>query len=145
MGEMRRTSLSTGTRTWYGAMLAALVMTMVIPSAAQAGIRYAGPGGVGSEPCSDAMNPCGIETAVEGSVANGDEIVVQPGTYTISNTLTVDDAVSVHGVSGQARPKVVNSGTDGIIVVNAGAVVRGLDVEHSGSSVGLNIALGLAE
>lgn len=77
-------------------------------SQADAAQRFATEAGTGAV-CSQAA-PCGIETAVEGAVAN-DDVTVAPGTYDLGNhDLFASVAnLSVHGPAGGPRPRIVSS------------------------------------
>ena len=58
-----------------------------------AAVRFAEPGVGGANPACPQSDPCDIEEAVE--MAGGtDEVVILTGTYTLSNSLTIN------GVSG---------------------------------------------
>lgn len=57
--------------------LAATVLLLAAPSAADAATRYAAPGASGPEPCAE-IDRCDIEVAVE-QASPGDTAVVAPG------------------------------------------------------------------
>jgi hypothetical protein len=95
-------------------------------SQASAATRYAevdgdgpssGPGACPSE------NPCALEAAVEDpSVANGDEVIVLPGTYFLeANNLVINDSITVRGQSAGHRPLISGSATglDALVLVQA--------------------------
>jgi hypothetical protein len=94
-------------------MLAAIVMivfTLVAAPAAHAAVRYAAPtGGATSGACAAAA-PCTLEVAVN-SAADGDEVVVEPGTYTLAKKLTPRGALDIHGDRDHAWPRIVGPGT----------------------------------
>ena len=116
-----------------GVTLATIVLAslLVAASPATASVRYASPSGSPSSPaCSPA--PCDLQTAVE-SAADGDEVVVDPGTYVESDELDVSAAILVRGDrratlhrswSRRRRPP--------SRVTSPGALLRGLTVVHSG-------------
>src|SRR5215212_3785926 len=87
------------------AVLAALLL-LLFAATAIAAPRYTEPGKNGPEPCTEAA-PCSIKRAIEDAPTNGTEVVVKPGTYSISSTILVDRKLNIHGVDGQARPKLV--------------------------------------
>ena len=86
-------------------------------------------------------------------VADGDEVVVLPGTYEPQATqLVVDNAITVHGIDGQPMPVVPFPSTvtdDAVRLAAAGATLRWLRIEHdAGSASGLNmgaVTAGVAE
>jgi hypothetical protein len=90
--------------TVLGAVLAAATITASASAAAQ---RYAGPTGSGTA-CSSA-SPCSITDAVKGA-GWGDEVIVAPGDYTLTATLKTPFPITVHGVAGQPRPRLLFSG-----------------------------------
>jgi hypothetical protein len=73
-------------------------------------VRYAAPGGAGSDPCTDREQPCPLFVAV--SVAQqDDEVVLAPGAYSDTagdlgsqNHISTPVGVSVHGEPGRPRP-----------------------------------------
>jgi len=102
--------LASGTsRLAFLSVLAALVaMAATSPAASAASQRYASPTGDGSD-CT-AAHPCGITQAIGPALA-GDEVIVAPGDYSITGTsLFAPAQVTIHGVAGQPRPRVLFSG-----------------------------------
>src|SRR3954452_6537066 len=67
---------------------------------------YATPSPDATADCSQA-HPCDIGTAV--AAGPGSEVVVLPGTYSVSTTLFAGNTVDIHGVAGQPRPKIVST------------------------------------
>jgi hypothetical protein len=102
--------------TLLGTILAAATIT---PAASQAAQRYASPTGVGTAPCTSA-NPCSVTKAVSGA-GIGDEVIVKPGDYPLTTTLAAPSAITIHGVAGQPRPRLLFSGPgqDGVRVVSS--------------------------
>src|SRR3954449_3820609 len=99
------------------AMLAA-VACLAFPGSALASVRYSSPNAVGAEPCS-ADAPCPLATAINGAL-NGDEVVVNAGDYVIPSSaadcstgptdgLDIAHSITVHGVAGQPRPRIIGS------------------------------------
>ena len=76
-------------------------------SAASAAQRYASPASAGTT-CSSA-SPCGITDAIAGA-ATGDEVIVSPGDYPLTATLTDSSQITIHGAAGQPRPRLLFSG-----------------------------------
>jgi hypothetical protein len=126
------------------AAIAAAALTVIAAPSASAAIRYAEPGGDGPAATCPESNPCDIQVAVENPiVANGDEVVVLPGTYNLgsamdsTSNLDINDAIDLHGAAGQPRPTITQSGgtgsTVGVATANAtGAVVRDLAIDKTG-------------
>jgi hypothetical protein len=83
---------------------------------ADAVTRYAEVGGdgppSGAEPCPLA-NPCDLQASVEdASVANGDEVIVLPGSYDLgTSTLTIGDSITVRGQGPGQRPLISGTAT----------------------------------
>jgi hypothetical protein len=85
--------------------LAALTATSV----AEAAQRYASPGAVG-EVCSKEV-PCSLKQAITKAKA-GDEVIVNPGTYTESSGLQTPagvENINIHGAAGGTMPVIVAS------------------------------------
>lgn len=119
--------------------LIAVVAACAAPAAAQAAQRYADPGGSGTA-CTQG-SPCSLDTAVEdSSVADGDEVIVMPGTYSTADVL-VTDAISLHGEAGQPRPTINVSSGNGLRVSDVATVS---DLKIAGTSVGIYADLGSA-
>jgi hypothetical protein len=79
---------------------------VMLPAAASAAVRYANPAGTSNLACGQA-DPCDIVTAVS-DAANGDTVIIQPGTY--SPTMTLDDNGFTLDIQGQAGSlPVINS------------------------------------
>ena len=87
------------------------------PAASAATQRYADPIGSGTD-CSSAI-PCSITEAVTGAGA-GSEVIVAPGDYSLTQTLIVPADLTIHGVAGKPRPRLLFSG----------AGQNGLRLEH---------------
>jgi hypothetical protein len=121
------------------ATLAFAALLACVPTAA-ADTRYAGPSGMGADPCADSINPCSLEDAVGGdTVMPDDEVVLLPGTYTLPSGLFFQD-IAVGGQPGQPRP-VLMAGS-GVTVENGGSgsappVLRDVEIVHSGGATGL--------
>lgn len=80
--------------------LAVVLWVMIGAAPAQATTRFASPAGTGST-CSSAA-PCSLQTAVSQS-GSGDQVVMGPGTYSITTTLQVS-GFALRGTGGQPRP-----------------------------------------
>jgi hypothetical protein len=93
-------------RSRLGTVLTAGVL-LLVAAPASAAVRYAEPGGNGPVSSCPQSNPCDIQDAVENAtVADGDEVVLLPGTYALPATdaLEIDSVIDLHGVAGAARP-----------------------------------------
>jgi hypothetical protein len=98
------------------------------PAASAAAQRYAGPtGSVGD--CSSA-SPCDIKQAVTGAAA-GDEVIVSPGDYPLTTTLGTQAPITIHGVAGQPRPRLLFSGPGQQgLQVTSGSTLRYVEVDQ---------------
>ena len=94
-------------RGWLAAITYLAVLALAGPAAAAT--RYASPTGPAAGNCEDPSQPCNLEYAVNTVGAGGDEIVVFAGDYPIASTLGVDPGMNLHGVAGQARPRIISS------------------------------------
>lgn len=119
--------------------LAALITVAALiwaSAASAAGPRYASPSGSAAQDCTTPATACDITTALEGSGANqpttGQEVVVEPGTYVVSTTLTPHVDLNIHGVLGQPRP--VIQGSTSLLHPQAfnGTMISYLDLEYLG-------------
>jgi Divergent InlB B-repeat domain len=83
-----------------------------VPAAA-ASVRYASQLGSGPQPCLQTA-PCDLVTAATGTgadgVANGDQVVVEPGTYSLASELDIEDAINIGGMPGQPLPTLSGAG-----------------------------------
>jgi hypothetical protein len=82
-----------------------IALTLVVAPAAGAAVRYASPDGATTAACSVA-DPCALQTAVN-SAADGDEVVVTPGTYTLAKKLVPRGELDIHGDRDHAWPRIV--------------------------------------
>jgi hypothetical protein len=113
--------------TLLGTILAAATTA---PAASEAAQRYASPTGAGTASCTAAM-PCSVTKAVTGA-GIGDEVIVRPGDYPLTKTLTTPAPITIHGVAGQPRPRLLFSGAgqDGVRVVS-GSTLQYVTVEQA--------------
>lgn len=91
----------------YGAAIAA-ALALAAPASSEAAQRYASPSGFGLQ-CTQKLS-CLLDDAVTKASAH-DEVIVQPGDYTLTKTLDTPDQVSIHGVARQPRPQITFSGS----------------------------------
>ena len=101
------------------ALLAAFVLLLVFAAPAGAALRYADPTGVGASPCNPTA--CSLKVAIEGA-QDGDEVLVGPGVYTQTTTISVAKAITVGGAVGMP-PTIGLQGVQ-FEVRNAGASIH---------------------
>jgi hypothetical protein len=90
------------------ALVGAVVALAVGAGSAQAAVRYAAPNGDGPAAKCQRANPCDLQDAVEHStVGDGDAVVVLPGTYSLEDTVRVEDAIEVHGQIQRRPPHLI--------------------------------------
>ena len=103
-------------------------MASTAPAASAATQRYASPGGSGTN-CAAAA-PCDFRQAVEGAKA-GDEVIVTPGDYTLSQDVNDPATLTIHGVAGQPRPRLHFSGPNGDgLWLQHGSNLRYVEIEQ---------------
>jgi hypothetical protein len=131
---------------WRAAGIVGTLLTcLAVAAPASAATRYAEPNGNGPEPC-DLSDPCNLQTAVEGTVTDGDGVILLPGTYVETDELDdVNDAIDMHGQAGQPRPTIMSSAAAALFSNDPGTVIHHLDIEHSGSLYGLFLSAGTAD
>jgi len=116
----------------------AVIVVLAVPAFASAAVRYAEPGAGGADPTCPQSDPCDLEEAVE-LAADGDEIVILTGTYTLADGLSIGGiGTVVHGESNQPRPVLQTSGFTGVALSNTGSTLRHFAIEHTGGGAGLN-------
>ena len=102
--------------------------------------RYVTPNGSSSplNPCNDSGNPCALQRALDAAFP-GDDIVLEPGDYNQANTLAVTKTLSIHGVQGQPRPRLIFSAAyaDSVRVESPNTTIRYLEIQSFG--VGLRL------
>ena len=125
---------------------AALLATAAPALAAE---RFASTAGVAGGSCDTEAIACTLEFAVETAAVDGDVVTVLPGTYSASSSIDVSDAIIVRGAPGQARPLLNSTSTGGgVVVSNAGATLRRLEIVHNaaaGATPGLAFSAGTVE
>jgi hypothetical protein len=114
------------------ALLAVVLGSAVGAAAASGATVYATPSPDATHDCTQA-HPCAIEQAVAASP--GSEVIILPGTYSVSNILFAGNTVDIHGVDGQPRPRVVSTyGFAALELFGDNATLRHLEIETTGSS-----------
>lgn len=115
------------------AALAAAAATA--PAASAATQRYASPTGLGTD-CSSAV-PCQITEAVTGAGA-GSEVILEHGDYSLTQTLVVPADVTIHGVAGESRPRLLFSGAgQSGLRLEHGSTLRYVRIHQSGAAYAL--------
>lgn len=136
-----RTSIS---RRLLVALATIAAVCLGLPLAASAATtRYASPTGTGASPCL-ATAPCSIETALDNSgaegLANGDTVLLAPGTYHPSAQLNVFRVnVTISGEPGKAAPLIEAGGERALLDQNL-ATIRDLRI-HSPSTTTYGLVL----
>ena len=114
-----------------GALAAA---TSTAPAASAASQRYASPTGSGD--CSSA-SPCKITQAVSGAKA-GDEVIVTPGDYTVTSSLVAPAQITIHGVAGNPRPRLMFSGQgQSGLSLGFGSTVQYVEIDQAAQAAAL--------
>ena len=101
-----------------------ITLTLLAAPAANAAVRNATPtGGATSGSCAAA--PCTLEVAVN-SAADGDEVVVGPGTYALTKKLTPSGELRIHGDRDHAWPRIVGPSTlkEPMLKLNGGTLAH---------------------
>ena len=78
-----------------------------MPTASAATQRYASP--AGANPACSTVSPCSLVQAVSGA-GLGDEVIVAPGDYPLTATLDDPTQITIRGVPGKPRPRLLFSG-----------------------------------
>jgi Ca2+-binding RTX toxin-like protein len=126
------------------------VFALALPATAAAEQRYTAASSTKTTGSCPQTDPCKLKWAVDGAIT-GDEIIVQPGDYTVDQTILVNKGLNIHGADGHPRPRLVAGGTVSsmlAIVSNLGVSLRYLQIETSrmfGSPVLLNQAAELSD
>lgn len=109
--------------------LLAVALLGVIPTTAAAAVRYAIPsGGAATGNCF--ATACTLGFAVSGA-ANGDQVILGAGTYSVLSRLNVTSAISIEGAPGVTPlPRIESIDNSGALNIVAGGVaIRRLDIE----------------
>jgi hypothetical protein len=116
----------------------AVALCLAAPLAASAATtRYASPTGAGPSPCLQSA-PCSIETALSNAgpegLANGDTVLLAPGTYEpVAELDVLRVGVTVAGEPGEPAPLIEVAGTRGFNLENEG-VARDLRIHSSAAT-----------
>src|SRR3954447_13015140 len=115
-------------------ILTATLASLALAPAAQAATRYADPAVGSTQPCS-ADAPCSLKAAVQ-VAQTGDDVALAPGDYAVTTNLTPRSGVSLHGVAGLPRPRLLGSSqlAGVLLTLDHGATATRLDVEAGSHS-----------
>jgi hypothetical protein len=118
-------------------LLAAALLSVAAPQAG-ATVRYAEPAGVTTGGCTELEAFCRFDRAVSAAVtAPGDEVIVMPGTYDLTNTPAgIGERLYVHGWDAGERPLLIDT-NDGVpLFIDDGAAgtrVRYIEIQSLGT------------
>jgi len=115
-------SIGVGVLRRPGTFVAVLLALLVLAAPAAAKVRYASP--TGGPPSACNPTPCTLTIAIAGA-ADGDQVVVLPGTYTAPIELTIEKAIDVGATPGSPAPLINLKGVQ-LNVKNAGATLHDL-------------------
>src|SRR3954464_8559853 len=119
------------------AIVTSLAAALVAAASASAKPRFVEPNGATTGDCTPAtpqsfFSPCDLEYALENVSVDGDEVIVEPGSYTLSPTVDESDNVTIRGIPGQPRP-VVTMGSTGTGLLSLtdpqGGTARRLEID----------------
>ena len=91
--------------------------------------RYASPTGTGVG-CTEAV-PCPLTKAI--AIAGlGDEVILNPGDYPLTTTVEELETITIRGVAGQPRPRLLFSGPSqqGLRLMH-GSLLRDVEIEQA--------------
>jgi hypothetical protein len=115
---------------------AALASASLAPAASADTQRYASPNGSNAAECSPA-NPCSIDRAVTLS-STGDEVIVTPGDYHLTKTLETPAQITIHGVAGKPRPRLLFSGpAQNGVGLGYDSLLRYVEIDQAAPTTGL--------
>src|SRR3954471_11616324 len=119
------------------AIVTSLAAVLVAAASASATPRYVEPNGATTGDCTPAtpqslFAKCDLEYALENVSVDGDEVIVDSGSYTLSATVDESDNVTIRGIPGQPRP-VVKMGPTGTGLLSLtdpqGGTARRLEID----------------
>jgi hypothetical protein len=115
-------------------VLAAFAVLAPFASAGAATL-YASPTGTGVDPCPQAA-PCSLKVATAEAV-NEDTVIVEPGTYTLTEALGIDHSIEFGGQPGVPLPALKTTSADDVFV-GSGAKpnIHDLQIEGTGGLIG---------
>jgi hypothetical protein len=115
---------------------AALAAASLAPAASADTQRYASPTGSNAASCSPA-DPCSIDRAITLASA-GDEVIVTPGDYHLTQTLGTPAQITIRGVAGQPRPRLLFSGpAQNGMGLGYDSLLRYIEIDQAEQTIGL--------
>ena len=82
-------------------LAAALSIFAAAPAGAWATNRYVGVGGSTTDPsCTDPTQPCDLMSVLKTVAQDGDDVTVEPGTYSGGQDIALNRALTIHGEAG---------------------------------------------
>jgi hypothetical protein len=113
----------------FTAVVMSAAAVAAVPSIASAAERYASPTGGGSG-CTSAV-PCSLASAVK-VAGEGDEVIASPGDYALTDTMEDKAKITIRGVPGQPRPRLLFSGASqtGLRLMH-GSLLRDVEVDQA--------------
>ena len=135
---------------WGTALLGGIAAALIGAPTALAGgstTRYAEPGGNGAGACL-LSDPCSLQDAVNGAPL-GATVLMTPGTYTESSTVTVDDNVDLRSQTGAVADVTIDSSANvAVSVTSNSSELEDFTIEHdtpiASGSYGLQLGTGIA-
>lgn len=100
---------------------------------ASAVTRYAQPsGGAVVGPCTDSVNRCELQTALDAGVDGVDDVELAPGTYTKGDGYVLNRTLTVRGKAGEARPllEATNATKSALLISTLGSNGSGSTLGH---------------
>jgi hypothetical protein len=140
--------------------LVGVAVALIGATGASAAIRYAAPGGTGSDPCASPADPCTIYTAASVSapattVTNGDEVVIAPGAYSDTagdlgpqEFVQLAPGIKVHGAPGSPRPVITlneNKSLIGAFIVGEEDLLSHVEIDTAVSRSNLEVFDGVMD
>jgi hypothetical protein len=126
---------------WHA--IIAIVASRAFPAASGATTYYAAVNGSNTTGCTTPATACDLRDAIQTAPqANGDEVVVLPGTYDVgSSGLNVSTAISLHGQAGQPMPEIdgdTSNGDNALMTLSGGTgtTVSDLKFVETGTTPG---------
>jgi hypothetical protein len=116
---------------WLRLVLASVVVALLLPSAsAAAAERWASPTSTKTSGLCPAVDPCELAHATTGA-ASGDDVIVSPGTYAVAKPLSPLVPITLRGLAGAARPRLVGASNlkGSVLTFKAGGALRRLALE----------------
>jgi hypothetical protein len=114
---------------------------LALPTMASAADRYASPAGGTALGC-PAAEPCSLAAAITGAGAD-DVVIVTPGTYKVASTIEATVPLSIHGLAGQPRPRIV--GAAKVTPLKSGEPVSLGDLAFEATEAGLGVVFAFAK